>query len=57
MKGKRSLTAGPDAGTEALRRRPEWTQARAGVGVMESGKLTSRALAHVHELPGGIVVE
>jgi hypothetical protein len=48
-----ALTAWPDVDTKALRRRPEWDQARAWGSVMESGELTGTGSAHVRELPRG----
>ena len=50
-----ALAAWPDVDTEALRRCSEWAQASAWGWVMESGELTGIALAHVKELPGGIL--
>ena len=52
-----ALTAWPEVDAEDLPRRPEWEQARAWGWVMESGELTGTGLAHVKELPGGIVSE
>jgi hypothetical protein len=52
-----ALTAWPDVDTEDLRRRPEWGQALAWGWVMASGELTGTGLAHVRELPRGIVSE
>ncbi len=52
-----ALAAWPDVDIEDLRRRPEWTQARAWGWVMESGELTGAGLRHVRELPRGIVSE
>ena len=37
--------------------RPEWKQAQAWGWIMESGELTGTGLAHVKELPGGIVLD
>ena len=45
----------PDVDIDSLRRRPEWEHVRAWGWVMESGELTGTGLAHVHELPGGLV--
>ena len=50
-----TLADWPDADTEPLRHRPEWEQARPWGWVMESGELTGTGLAHVKELPGGLV--
>lgn len=40
---------------DRLRRLPEWDDACAWGWVMESGELTGTGLAHVHELPDGLV--
>jgi hypothetical protein len=52
-----ALTAWPDVDVDDLRRRPEWVKARAWGWVMESGELTGTGLAHVRQLPPGIVAE
>ncbi len=52
-----ALTVWPDVDTEGLRRRPEWDQARSWGWVMESDELTGTGLAHVRELPRGLVSE
>ena len=52
-----TLANWPDVDVEELRQRPEWGQARVWGWVMESGELTGTGLAHVKELPGGIVIE
>ena len=49
------LAVWPDVDTAELRTRPEWDQAQAWGWIMESGELTGTGLAHVMELPGGIV--
>jgi hypothetical protein len=52
-----ALADWPNVDTRPLRDRPEWEQARTWGWVMESGELTGTGLAHVKELPGGIVHE
>lgn len=52
-----ALRAWLDVDVEALRSRPEWAQAREWGWAMESGELTGTGLAHVGELPRGIVSE
>ena len=52
-----ALQAWPGVDVVALRRRPEWAQARAWGWVMESGELTGTGLGHVRDLPGGLLSE
>ena len=51
-----TLRSWPDIDPEILRG-PEWEQARAWGWVMESGELTGSGLAHVVDLPRGILSE
>lgn len=52
-----TLTGWPDVDVDELRLRPEWEQARMWGWAMESGEPTGTGLAHVKELPGGIVFD
>ena len=52
-----ALQAWPGVDADQLRDRPEWTQARKWGWIMESGELTGSGSRHLHELPGGIVIE
>lgn len=50
-----ALTVWPEVDTEELRRRPEWSEARAWGWVMESGELTGTGLAHVDAVRQGVL--
>ncbi|HUP15589.1 MAG TPA: hypothetical protein VM848_06020 [Acidimicrobiia bacterium] len=52
-----TLRAWPGVDVESLRTQPEWDQATAWGWVMKSGELTGTGLAHVGDLPGGLVTE
>ena len=52
-----TLADWPDVNIDELGGWPEWDKARAWGWVMESGELTGTGLAHVKELPGGLVRE
>lgn len=47
----------PEVDTTELRHTPEWEQARTWGWIMESGELTGSGSRHIHDLPGGIVVD
>lgn len=51
------LQAWPEVDLAEVTHLPEWVQARAWGWVMSSGELTGAGLAHVHELPGGILTD
>ena len=52
-----ALAVWPEVDTKDLRHQPEWEQAREWGWVMESGELTGSGLAHVGQLPGGLVTD
>jgi hypothetical protein len=55
LESLKALSDWPEVNVDDLRSRPEWEQAREWGWVMESGESTGTGLAHVRELPGGLV--
>jgi hypothetical protein len=51
------LRGWPDIDADELSQQPEWAQAQAWGWIMRTGELTGSGLRHVHDLPGGIIVE
>lgn len=52
-----ALQQWPDVDIHALRTLAEWDQAQSWGWIMESGELTGSGWRHVHDLPGGLIVE